>query len=220
MFKLAVFDVAGTIVSDDGVVLAAFEEAFREVVPGLWDEQSEKFIKYATDTMGQAKIEVFEHLLGSQELANQAALKFQDYYLTRASEAKPFVGVEQMFKSLRSNGVKIAVNTGFNRSTLDQMISGLGWVDLIDATATPSETNEGRPSPAMLRYVADTLGVEDPTEVAILGDTASDIESGIRFGAGLKVGVLSGAHDSDTLLQAGADLVVPDVTYVLELLLD
>ena len=72
----------------------------------------------------------------------------------------------------------------------------------------------------MLRYVADTLGVEDPTEVAILGDTASDIESGIRFGAGLKVGVLSGAHDSDTLLQAGADLVVPDVTYVLELLLD
>jgi phosphoglycolate phosphatase-like HAD superfamily hydrolase len=64
------------------------------------------------------------------------------------------------------------------------------------------------------------LGIGNPKEVAILGDTASDIESGIRFGAGLKIGVLSGAHDEETLLEAGADLVVKNATYAIADLLD
>lgn len=220
MYKLVVFDVAGTIVTDDGVVLAAFEQAFGEVVPELWQEKKEEFIRYATVTMGQAKIEVFEHLLGSRDLAESAAKAFQEYYLTRLQEAKPIEGIEQLFRSLRGNGVKIAVNTGFNRPTLDKLIQNLGWQDLIDATATPSETGAGRPSPAMLKYVAENLGVEDPSEVAIVGDTASDIESGKRFGAGLKIGVLSGAHDEETLLDAGADFVVRDATYAISELLD
>lgn len=220
MYKLVVFDVAGTIVSDDGVVIAAFEQAFSEVVPELWSEKSEEFTHYAKVTMGQAKIEVFEYLLGSRELAEKAAQAFQTYYLTRLSEAKAFDGIEQMFRSLRENGIKIALNTGFNRETLDQMIENLGWSDLIDATATPSETKAGRPSPAMLEYVSRQLGISNPKEVAILGDTASDIESGIRFGAGLKIGVLSGAHDEETLLGAGADVVVKDATYAIADLLD
>jgi phosphonatase-like hydrolase len=220
MYKLVVFDVAGTIVSDDGVVIAAFEQAFREVVPELWAQNSEEFTQYAKVTMGQAKIEVFEHLLRSRTLAEEAAQAFQTYYLSRLSEVMGLEGIEQMFRSLRENGIKIALNTGFNRETLDQMIENLGWSEFIDATATPSETKAGRPSPAMLEYVCRQMGINDPLDVAILGDTESDIESGIRFGAGLKIGVLSGAHDEETLLAAGADLVVRDATYAIENLLD
>jgi phosphonatase-like hydrolase len=220
MFKLAVFDVAGTVVADNGTVITAFEEAFSEVVPDLWRVQQAEFIHYAKETMGQSKIEVFAHLLNDPELAAQAADAFQASYLMRIGEATPFDGVEQMFISLRENGIAVALNTGFNRATLDTLIRNLGWQDLIDASATQTETASGRPSPAMLEFVSRKLGIKNPEEVAVFGDTASDIEAGIRFGAGLKVGVLTGSHQEHALREAGADLVVRDATQAFTNLLD
>lgn len=220
MYKLVVFDVAGTTVSDDGVVISAFEQAFTKVVPERWANESQAFISYAQKTMGQSKIEVFEHLLGSRDLAADAADAFQESYVEKLELVKPIPGVEKLFKTLRQEGVLIALNTGFNRATLDRMIEVLGWSDYLDATATPSETGVGRPSPAMLKLVASQLGVEDPKTVAVFGDTATDIETARRFGAGLKVGVLSGAHSEQELEEADADLIVKDVTFAVGELLD
>ena len=220
MFKLAVFDVAGTVVADHGTVMSAFEKAFSEVVPDLWEARQAEFIQHAKVTMGQSKIEVFEHLLRDPTLAAKAADAFQANYLMRIGEAIPFDGIEQMFISLRENGIAVALNTGFNRATLDTLIRNLGWQDLVDASATQTETAAGRPSPAMLEFVGHKLGITNPAEVAVFGDTASDMEAGIRFGAGLKIGVLTGAHQEHTLKQAGADLVVRDATQAFTNLLD
>jgi phosphoglycolate phosphatase-like HAD superfamily hydrolase len=38
------------------------------------------------------------------------------------------------------------------------------------------------------------LGIEDVRQVAVAGDTASDLLSGWRAGAGMVAGVLTGAH--------------------------
>jgi phosphoglycolate phosphatase len=46
------------------------------------------------------------------------------------------------------------------------------------------------------------LGVDDVREVAVAGDTASDLWSGWRAGAGVVAGVLTGAHDRATLAEA------------------
>jgi phosphoglycolate phosphatase-like HAD superfamily hydrolase len=48
--------------------------------------------------------------------------------------------------------------------------------------------------------------------VAVAGDTVSDVRCGLNAGAGLVVGVLTGAHDRAALQEAGAHLVLPDVT--------
>jgi phosphoglycolate phosphatase len=44
-----------------------------------------------------------------------------------------------------------------------------------------------------------------------VGDTASDMQSGIRAGAGYCVGVLSGHDDEARLRTHGADEVVPSI---------
>ncbi len=211
MIKLAVFDIAGTIVSDDGVVIDCFSAAFSEVVPDTWREREQEFVSYAKATMGQSKIEVFHDLLMSPELAEKAAQAFQREYLNRLDDVKLFNGVILMFDSLRARGLKIALNTGFNRETLDIMLERLDLLDSIDATATQSEAGEGRPSPAMIELVAAQLGISDPAEVAVIGDTKSDMEAGIRYGAGLKIAVLTGEHDRDELEEAGADHVLDHV---------
>ncbi|MGO9077609.1 MAG: HAD family hydrolase [Streptosporangiaceae bacterium] len=50
------------------------------------------------------------------------------------------------------------------------------------------------------------------------GDTASDVESGLRAGARLVAGVLTGAASREELEQAGAPHVLPDITGLIALL--
>jgi phosphoglycolate phosphatase len=219
MPKLAVFDIAGTIVSDDGVVISSFISAFSEVVPEVWAENDGDFLEYAHQTMGQSKIEVFRSLLGDDDLAAQAAEAFQAHYLTKLPEVHLFDGVVSMFEELRSAGIQVALNTGFNRNTLDIMLSTLGLTDHVDATATQVEAGEGRPSPAMIAHVASELRISAPADVAVVGDTTSDMEAATRFGSPLALGVLTGEHDEPALKGAGAHHVVPVVTDALPLLL-
>ncbi|MGA3153865.1 MAG: HAD family hydrolase [Streptosporangiaceae bacterium] len=49
-------------------------------------------------------------------------------------------------------------------------------------------------------------------ELAVVGDTASDVESGLRAGAGLVAGVLSGAASREELEKAGAPCILADIT--------
>ena len=54
----------------------------------------------------------------------------------------------------------------------------------------------------MIFGAMDRLGVPDPAAVVVVGDTVSDLEAGAKADAGAVIGVLSGAHDRDTLLEA------------------
>jgi phosphoglycolate phosphatase len=212
MPKLAVFDIAGTIVSDDGVVLDSFSAAFAEVVPEIWAAKSDAFLDFARRTMGQSKIEVFRSLLRDDDLAAQAAEAFQAHYLSRLPDVHVFDGVVGMFARLRENGILVALNTGFNRDTLTTMLDALRLADHVDATSTQVEAGAGRPSPAMIEHVATQLGVSSPDDVAVLGDTRSDMEAAARYGAALAIGVLTGEHSEEQLRDAGADYVVAVVT--------
>ncbi len=50
------------------------------------------------------------------------------------------------------------------------------------------------------------------------GDTASDVESGLRAGAGLVAGVTTGAGSRDSLLAAGAPHILDSVSGLLPLI--
>jgi phosphoglycolate phosphatase len=54
--------------------------------------------------------------------------------------------------------------------------------------------------------------------MVVVGDTSSDVASGLAAGAGLVVGVLTGAHSEKTLTDAGADVVIASVADLPELL--
>jgi len=210
---MVAFDVAGTVLNDDGLVIAAFKVAFERTQPDLWPTHGAEWTQYAIDTMGQSKIDVFTELLGDAEKAHQANVAFEESYVSEIAEdgALSIPGAEEIFEYLRSKKIVVALTTGFSRSTLDTLITELGWRDLIDVSVTPGEAGRGRPHPDMLQKAATTLGVTNPANVVVLGDTASDMKSGVAFGAGQVIGVLTGAHDEVTLRDAGATTVVNSV---------
>jgi phosphoglycolate phosphatase len=204
------FDVAGTTMQDDGIVISAFEAAFSAAFPEKWTEHQNEWLAYVVETMGQSKIEVFTHLLKNRQLAIQVNQAFEDAYSAVIAEqgAKAIAGVEDVFRRLHAEGIPVVLTTGFSRPTLDGILESLGWWDLIDLSVTPAEAGLGRPHPDMLNLAAQKLGVSDPTSVIVLGDTQSDIKAGLAFGAERVYGVLTGCHDGEQLDSAGATAVL------------
>jgi phosphoglycolate phosphatase len=211
--EMIAFDVAGTVLNDDGLVIAAFKNAFEATQPDLWPTHGAEWTQFAIDTMGQSKIYVFTELLGDAEKAQRANVAFEELYVSKITEvgAVPIAGAVDLFQYLRSKGIAIALTTGFSKSTLETLITKLGWKDLIDISVTPEEVGRGRPHPDMLQRAATTLGISNPASAIVVGDTAADMQAAVAFGAGQVIGVLTGAHNENTLHSAGATSVINSV---------
>ncbi len=106
-----------------------------------------------------------------------------------------------MFERLKRNGIRVALNTGFDRSITRVILDRLGWSksELIDAVITSDEVERGRPYPDMIFALMSRLGVTDPLRVAKVGDTPADLEEGRKAGCGLIVGVTRGTHSREQL---------------------
>jgi phosphoglycolate phosphatase len=211
--ELVVLGLAGTTVEDDGLVERAFGIAASAAGIGDTLEDRASALDYVRETMGQAKIAVFRALTTDEDQAQHANAEFESAYaaLAEGRELRPVTGAEELVRLLRASGVKVAFTTSFSRPTTDAVLDALGWQNLADVTLTPADAGRGRPYPdlpltALLRTRASSV-----EGMVVVGDTASDIGSGIAAGAGLVVGVLTGAHDEETLLVAGADVVIQSI---------
>jgi phosphoglycolate phosphatase len=218
-FALAVLDMAGTTVRDDGAVNEAFTVALTEV--GI-DPQSARFEQarlYVIDTMGQSKADVFAALLDPDE-ATKATAAFATAYedIVAQGRIEPMAGATDTFAALRAQGVQVCLTTGFAPSTRQALIDALGWASLIDLALSPADCGRGRPEPDMIFGAMERLGVADPKAVVVVGDTTSDLEAGTKAGAGAVIGVLSGAHDRATLQTAPHTDLIDDITRLIGVL--
>ncbi|MGK2866122.1 MAG: phosphonatase-like hydrolase [Mycobacterium sp.] len=210
--ELTVLDMAGTTVTDDGLVLHAFDAAATTL--GVPDTGAERDAArtYVLDTMGQSKIEVFRHLFGTEDRAQQANATFEKVYTASIDGGIAEVpGAAKAITRLREAGIKVALTTGFSPATQQRIIDALGWDDIADLVLAPGDGGRGRPYPDLILNSLLRTGIDDVAKVAVLGDTSSDILSGLRAGASIVAGTLTGAHDADTLNAAGATHVVASV---------
>lgn len=221
--ELAVLDMAGTTVRDDGLVIRAFDEAATAVGVPEDGAERDRARRYVVDTMGQSKIEVFRALFGSDDRAQAANTAFEkayDHYLDGGVEpVQPVPGAAEAISQLRASGVKVALATGFSPATQQRILDTLGWDGLADLVLAPGPGVRGRPHPDLVLTTLMRAGVDDVRSVAVVGDTSSDVTCGLRAGATIVAGVLTGAHDGRTLRAAGATHVLDSVARLPELLL-
>lgn len=212
--SLVVFDMAGTTVEDSGLVQQSFAAADEHAGLSRDSEDKARMLTYVTDTMGQSKIDVFRHLSGGNEEQAQSANKaFERCYgqLVRDGHCSAIPGAEELLKSLRSAGVTTALTTGFASETQQAILSALGWQDIADVVLCPGDGVRGRPFPDMPLTALLRTGTPSVQSMLVVGDTTSDVTSGLRSGARAVVGVLTGAHDADRLRAAGATHVLDSV---------
>lgn len=218
---VAVIDMAGTTVADDGLVVNAFEAATSAVGVPEEGEEREQARKYVLDTMGQSKIEVFRALFGSEQDAQRANTAFESAYaeLIEGGNARAIDGAADAITRLREGGVKVALTTGFSGVTQHKLLAALGWQSMADLVLAPGDGVRGRPYPDLILTALIRLQADGVHNVASLGDTSNDIESALRAGCAIAAGTLTGAHEEEHLRAAGATHVVGTVTDFADLIL-
>lgn len=220
MIRLGCFDMAGTTVCDEGVVISAFDAAIEAA--GLDAEDREDARRIAAETMGRSEIEVFRQIFSERPaMVGPANRAFEEAFRAsiRRGKLHPIDGVEDFLVDLKRRSVKLCLVTGFSPGIRDAIIKALGWQRLIDLAVSPVDAGRGRPFPDMILYSVIKLEVEDVRYVAVAGDNPDDLLAGYRAGAGIVAGVLTGNSDSARLAAGPHTHIVSDLTALAPLMI-
>ena len=219
-FSVICLDMAGTTVRDDNTVMEAFATAVAS--QALPVREFNSAMQYARATMGRSKIEVFRHIFEDEGAARAANAAFEKHYAgaVASGEISPMPGAVELFDGCRAAGLKVCLSTGFAPVTRDAIVDALGWHSLVDLFLSPADAGRGRPWPDMPLTALLRLGGDSVASLAVVGDTPSDVESGLRAGAGLVVGVLSGDSARADLEAVPAATGLPGTPLILDSVAD
>ncbi|NLR64004.1 phosphonatase-like hydrolase [Chitinophaga varians] len=222
--KLAVFDIAGTTLHDEANVAKVLQQAIQ--LAGV-----QVSLEEVNEVMGYAKPFAIRYLLQQKNDVRHADDQFIDqlhthfvenmkaHYATDTS-VREKQGVSAVFTALRQKGIKVALDTGFDRDITNVILQRTGWQEqgLIDAVATSDEVPHGRPYPYMIYRIMETLGVRSIEEVMKVGDTISDLEEGTNAGCRYVVGVTTGAYSREELAKGPHTHLVASIDELLSIL--
>lgn len=127
-----------------------------------------------------------------------------------------FPGSVALVRALRAKGLHTAVVSASRHCVAILEATGIDELfDVrIDGEAAARLGLAGKPAPDTFLAAASALGV-DPRRAAVFEDAIAGVEAGHAGAFGLVIGVARGQH-RDELLEHGADLVVSDLSELLE----
>lgn len=197
--KLIVFDLAGTVIEDAGQVPTAFTAALRTYEIEVTSDS-------LREVRGASKREVIQRFVERQPGVSRADVRSRTeelYNLFRSTLAgiyeadgvREIAGATETFSWLQRRGVRVALNTGFDRTITELLLNSMQWnEDLVNAVVCGDDVTWGRPAPYLIFRAMEKSGVTSVHEVTNVGDTVLDLQAGQNAGVLYNIGVLSGAH--------------------------
>jgi phosphonatase-like hydrolase len=210
--KLAIFDVAGTVIEDHGEVVSSFIDALAAHGVGVGSEELMEF-------KGAAKREVIRFFGWRKRNEPLGEAAVEEVYADFArllhgryeEQLAPVMGAEDAFESLRKRGMQLALTTGFGRATLELVVHRLGWQQWFAAMVSSDEVDVGRPAPYLIFRAMERCRCRSVHEVLNVGDTPLDLQSAANAGVELNVGVLSGQYRRERLMCEPQDALLASV---------
>ncbi len=213
---LVVFDIAGTLMEDTGVLVQSFSRMFE--LSGIPASEEEIAV-----WRGAAKRDVIRHFVTKHlgQGCSQIEDKVNEAYLTfrqlleenyRNEAINPVAGAEDTLDWLRKRNILIATNTGFYTEVRDIVLKRLGWDgSFFDCNVCSDDVPRGRPAPYMIFECMSRLGIFDVNRVIAIGDTPLDMQAGCNAGCRGVIGVLTGSHGIESLGMARHTHIIPSV---------
>jgi phosphonatase-like hydrolase len=224
--KLVVFDIAGTTVKDAGNVKEAFASACADFNISIPDDAINK-------VMGWRKIDAIKMLLLQYHpiaLENKADLVAQIHksftsrmvnFYNNDETLAPLPYALYTFTTLRQQGIKVALNTGFSKIITTAILKKLQWDEtIIDAVISSDEVPEGRPQACMIKALMQQFNINNPAAVAKVGDTEVDVLEGRNSECGKVISVTTGAYSRQELVPYSPDHIIDSLETVASLILE
>jgi phosphoglycolate phosphatase len=205
---VAALDLGGTTVRVGDVV----EQAVRQVTGDQFDPA------LFTALRGASKLDLMTSLVGPARAA-RAHAEFEEIIKSQvlSGTITPLPNAHDAIEEIRSQGIRVCLLTGFSQPIQHVMLEHFGWTESVDLALSPSQELRGRPWPDLILTAGARLNASHVEAVAVVGDTANDVEAARRAGAGICAAVLTGAHDRATLSRANPTHILEDLTKFVEI---
>lgn len=202
---LIIFDVDGTLVDSQHMIVAALTSAFAEEGLALPDR------KEMLSVVGLSLIEAMERLApGDPEQHVRLATAYKDAFSSLRQDpanAEPlFDGALEAICDLAARDeCLLGIATGKSRRGVHHLFERFDLHDSFHTVQT-ADDHPSKPHPSMVRQAIAETGAA-PARSIVVGDTVFDMEMARAAGAGA-IGVSWGYHDAEHLPRAGAHTVI------------
>lgn len=202
-YTTVLFDLDGTILDTNELIMTSFMEALKGIVPP--DFGKEHIIPHMGLTLedqlrqfsGQQDV---DHLIKAYREVN---LRLHDQYV----RAFPFVN--EVLEKLHNAGIQIGVVTTKIRLTTEKGLDFVGIRNYVDAIVTVDDVVNPKPHAEPVLKALEQLGVQ-PSQALMVGDSAVDMKSAVAAGV-TAVGVAWSLKGAAILREAGADYIIDDM---------
>jgi phosphoglycolate phosphatase len=211
----------GSLVVDDGLIERSFAEAIatQGVVAGT--SAFARRMSQVHRARGRAPGDVLQELFPDNEARAQAAeLAFHRALPDALSRTVPtrLPGAVEALDEIRRTGRRVCVITSLPRRVLKLVVAAADLDGHFDLAVSIEDAPRGFPAPDLALTAMLRAGVAGVQDVAVVHGTGAGMECGRRSGAGVVVGLLTGAHSGARLRTAGADHVIRSFAELPELL--
>jgi phosphoglycolate phosphatase len=204
--QLVIFDVDGTLVDSQDIIVAAQQRAFAALdLPAPSRARSLSIVGLSLD-------EAFTALVGAHGPVKALAEAYKDAFADLRSAPdhhEPlFPGAAAAIARLAArDDVVLGIATGKSRRGVAYLVERHGWEGVF-ATIQTADDAPSKPDPTMLRQAMAATGC-GPAQSCMVGDTSFDMAMA-RAARIQAIGVPWGYHPVAALKEAGADLFIAD----------
>ncbi len=203
MIDFAVFDMAGTTVTDKDFVAKAFISAFAKQGSKVMETDVNPLMGYPKPIAVQmvlenAGIEFDEELV--EDIHKNFVTEMIAFY-EDSPYVQPMPGAEDLFFYLQERGVRIALNTGFSWNIAEIIVNRFQWLErgLVNDFIASDDVENGRPYPDMINLLKERNNIKPDALVMKVGDTVVDILEGKAAGCQYVIAVTTGAATKEEL---------------------
>ena len=208
MIKAVLFDLDGTLINTNDLILKSFKHTFKTILD-LEPTEEEITMNY-----GRPLQEIFKSYDENriEEMINcyrKINLELHD------DECKEFADVDLMLQTLKNKGIKIGVVTSKKSDMAERGAKLMGIFKYFDTFITPEVTIRHKPEGEPVLKACENLGVS-PGEALMVGDSPYDILAGKNAGA-KTCGVKYTALPIEKLQESKPDFYVDKPLEILDL---
>jgi len=125
------------------------------------------------------------------------------------TSARTLADLPALFGNLHDSGRTVGVITADDRLPTERTLAAFGVGAAVDALVCGNDGLPNKPAPDTLLHACSLVGV-DPRRAAMIGDMPGDLLMARNAGAGVSIGVLSGAGRRE-ILEPLAHLLLPSI---------
>ncbi|MBQ9265936.1 MAG: HAD family hydrolase [Bacilli bacterium] len=169
MVKLLIFDMDGTLIDTDKVLLETWKELFKLYKPSDYVVDEEVVRTFSGPPIQESIAKAFPEKDQSFILKEYRARteKYYDYYL------KIYPGEKEVLERLSKEGYILAIATQKNKKMALKSLEMQGIYDYFSLILTSNDGFKTKPSPDMINYILANFDCK-PEEAIMIGDTAYD----------------------------------------------